>query len=113
RARQRVDDLAGRRAFRLPLERIRDCERRLDDWSERLRRAGGQRLQRSQQRLEALTARLDALSPLNILARGYSVTQTETGSVIRDAASLRVGETVRTRLHRGRIVSRVEGVEGE
>jgi exodeoxyribonuclease VII large subunit len=54
---------------------------------------------------------LNAVSPLNILARGYSVTQAEDGSLIRDAAQVRPGDRIRTRLHRGRIVSRVEAME--
>src|SRR5205823_2615842 len=46
RAGRRLDDLAARRALRLPLDRVRDWERRLDDWAERLRRAGQGRLRR-------------------------------------------------------------------
>lgn len=113
RAYGRVDDLAARRAFRLPLDRIREQERWLDDWSERLHRAGRGRVQRSTDRVDALTARLDALSPLNILARGYSVTQDENGAVVRDAANLGRGDVVKTRLHRGQIVCRVEEAERE
>jgi len=113
RARERVDDLGSRRAFRLPLDHVREHERRLDDWSERLKRAGQGRLERARERAEALTARLDALSPLNILARGYSVTQDENGAVVRDAGTLRQGDVVRTRLHSGRLVCRVEETERE
>jgi exodeoxyribonuclease VII large subunit len=113
RVRERVAELASRRAFRLPLDRIREHERRLDDWSERLERAGRQRLERCQRAIEAFSARLNGLSPLNILARGYSVTQDGNGAVLRDAANLRLGDTVSTRLHRGRIVCRVEEAERE
>jgi exodeoxyribonuclease VII large subunit len=112
-ARRRLDDLAGRRAFRLPLERVREQERRLDDWAERLQRAGRQRLARCRERLEATAARLESVSPLGVLARGYSLTQTEAGDVLRDAAAVRPGDRVRTRLHRGRIVARVEAMEFE
>src|SRR5262245_49063257 len=62
RARERVNDLAGRRAFRLPIDRIRDHERRLEEWSDRLTRAGSGRVQRAKERIDALTARLDGLS---------------------------------------------------
>jgi exodeoxyribonuclease VII large subunit len=112
-ARRRLDDLAGRRAFRLPMERVRDEERRLDDWAERLQRAGRQRFQRSRERLDATAARLESVSPLGVLARGYSLTQTEAGDVLRDAAAVRPGDRVRTRLHRGRIVAKVEAMEFE
>ena len=43
-ARTRLQDLAQRRSFRLPLEGIRERERRLDDWADRLQRAIRQRL---------------------------------------------------------------------
>jgi exodeoxyribonuclease VII large subunit len=112
-ARRRLDDLAGRRAFRLPLERVRDEERRLDDWADRLQRAGRQRFQRSRERLDATAARLESVSPLGVLARGYSLTQTDAGDVLRDAAAVRPGDRVRTRLHHGRIVAKVEAMEFE
>ncbi len=112
-ARQRLADLAARPAFRRPLERVREAERRLDDWSERLHRAGRTRLERSRERFEAAAARLEAVSPLNVLARGYSLTQTEAGAVVRDAMQVRPGDRVRTRLHRGRIVAKVEALEFE
>jgi exodeoxyribonuclease VII large subunit len=110
-ARQRVADLTGRRALRLPLDRVRDGERRLDDLAGRLHRAARQRLDRGRQHVEATAARLAGVSPLNVLARGYSLTQTDAGAVVRDAAQVRPGDRVRTRLHRGRIVARVEAME--
>jgi exodeoxyribonuclease VII large subunit len=109
-ARQRWQDLAQRRAFRLPLERVRELERRLDEWGERLERAGRQRLQRATQAVEATAARLESLSPLNVLARGYSLTRSETGQVVRKAEQVQPGERLVTLLHEGRLVSRVEEV---
>jgi exodeoxyribonuclease VII large subunit len=114
RARERLHDLAERRAFRLPLERIRDQERRLDDWAERLRRAGGQRLLQWRQRLERYAAQLETLSPLNVLGRGYSLTRTETEqAVVRRADQVQPGDRLVTLVQQGRIVSRVEEVSPE
>ncbi|MBO0700141.1 MAG: exodeoxyribonuclease VII large subunit, partial [Zavarzinella sp.] len=73
-ARQRVAALADRRAFRNPLDRVRDLERRLDDLGGRLHRAAGAPVERSRHRLAAVAGRLESLSPLNVLARGYSLT---------------------------------------
>lgn len=54
-------------------------------------------------------ARLDALSPLRTLARGYAVAErTIDGSVVREADTLTPGELLRLRLHRGSAVCRVE-----
>lgn len=108
-ARDRLQDLAQRRAFRLPLERIRDHERRLDEIGDRLRRAMVKRLEREGERVRALTDRLETLSPLNVLNRGYSLTRTEPdGSLLRTVAEVQPGQLIRTVLADGEILSRVE-----
>jgi len=108
-ARQRLDDLATRRIFRLPKERIHDCEQRLDEWGERLRRAARQRMTKARERLEAGAAQLESLSPLNVLARGYSLTRTEADNrVIRNAEQVKSGDRLRTTVQHGWIISRVE-----
>ena len=112
-ARIRLVDLAGRRCFTAPLDRIRDEERRLDDWNERLGRATGQRLEAARRRLEALAAHLESLSPLNILARGYTLTLKEADrAVVRSTNQVRPGDRLVTRVGDGRIVSRVEETAG-
>jgi exodeoxyribonuclease VII large subunit len=64
--------------------------------------------------MEAMAARLESLSPLNVLARGYSLTRTEADpALIRSAEQVRPGDRLVTVLHRGRIVSRVEAIEAE
>jgi exodeoxyribonuclease VII large subunit len=108
-ARARLDDLARRRCFREPLDRVRDYERHLDDWNERLQRALRQRLAVLRQRLEALAGRLETLSPLHVLARGYSLTRTECdGVVVRTPAQVRPGDRLLTLVQHGRVISRVE-----
>jgi exodeoxyribonuclease VII large subunit len=109
RARIKLDDLGQRRVFRLPLEGIRAHERKLDDWSERLHRAMRQRLFVLRDNLEAKSARLDNLSPLNVLGRGYSLTRREAdGVVVRRPDQVQPGDRLLTRLQHGQIVSRVE-----
>jgi exodeoxyribonuclease VII large subunit len=108
-ARTQLQNLAQRRVFLQPLERIRDHERRLDDWSERLGRGMRQRLVRSRDQLGAWSARLESLSPLNVLGRGYSLTRRETDlAVVRTPEQVSPGDRLVTRLQRGRIMSRVE-----
>jgi exodeoxyribonuclease VII large subunit len=111
RAQARLADLASRRCFRVPLERLREEERRLDEWHERLGRAVKGRLERGRQRLEALAGRLESLSPLNVLARGYSLTRTEAGRVVvRSPDQVRPGDRLVTELRHGRIRSQVVDV---
>jgi exodeoxyribonuclease VII large subunit len=113
-ARARLDDLSTRRSFRLPLERLRELSQRLDEWAERLSRVRGQRLLQSRQRVESIAGRLHALSPLNVLARGYSLTRKEADQgVVREAKQVVVGERLVTLVQHGKIVSRVEDAIGD
>jgi exodeoxyribonuclease VII large subunit len=56
----------------------------------------------------ACIQRLAALNPLNILERGYSVTFNGSGTVVKDARSLTPGETLRTKLSKGEVISEVK-----
>ncbi len=110
-ARGRLQDLAQRRSFRLPLEWVRDGERRVDELGDRLRRAMRQRLSRARDGLSAQAARLESLSPLNVLGRGYSLTRREADrTVVRHADQVRPGDRLVIHVQHGRIVSRVEDV---
>jgi exodeoxyribonuclease VII large subunit len=52
-------------------------------------------------------AKLDALSPLAVLTRGYSITQTEDGRVLRDAKAAKAGDKLKIRLERGKLNAEV------
>jgi exodeoxyribonuclease VII large subunit len=106
--RERITELAARRCLRAPLERIAEEKIRLDGWDDRLARAVRQRLTQDSERVEALAGRLEALSPLNVLSRGYALTRKQDGTVVRDARELRPGERFFVDLQRGRLVGRVE-----
>jgi exodeoxyribonuclease VII large subunit len=107
--RSRLEDLANRRVFRLPLDRVRTEEGRLDDLQDRLQRAIHNRLELSQQRLDATSAQLEGLSPLNVLNRGYSLTHLEgSREMIRSAQQVQAGQCIVTQVRHGHITSRVE-----
>jgi exodeoxyribonuclease VII large subunit len=111
-ARRRLGDLTQRRSLRLPLERIRDGERQLDDNADRLQRRMRQRLLQSRDRLQAQAARLESLSPLNVLGRGYSLTRREADeAIVRTPEQIRPGDILITHLRDGQIRSRVEEPE--
>jgi len=110
-ARQRLSGLSNRPCFRQPLRGIRELEQRLDDTADRLARGARQRVAYARQRLEADAARLESLSPLNVLARGYSLTRKELDqSVVRRPDQVCPGERIVTFVQAGRLVSRVEEV---
>ncbi|MBA4066615.1 MAG: exodeoxyribonuclease VII large subunit [Isosphaera sp.] len=112
-ARQRVEQFAARPALRRPLQRVRDLEQRLDGLAGRLHRAAGQRVARTGVELAALAARLETLSPLNVLTRGYSLTHTADGTLVRSADQVSAGDVLVTRVAAGEVVSRVEKSSGE
>lgn len=107
-ARHRVDHLAARPALRRPLQRLHDWEQRLDETAERLLRAVKGRIAGASEKTAAIAAQLDSLSPLNVLGRGYSLTRTADGKLLRDAAAVQPGERIATRLANGEIESIVQ-----
>jgi len=108
-ARETLRRLAGSFAFRQPFEFIRRREQRLDEIVQRLVLAERALLRHADQRTRAAAGRLEALNPLRVLARGYSITMSEDGRrPLRDASSLAAGDRVRTRLHDGEFTSIVE-----
>lgn len=107
-SRARLDALAQHRVFRRPFDRIHDLARQLDDLELRAQRAMNYQCSRHRDRLAALAARLESLSPLGVLARGYSVTQhTATRQVVTDATALAVGDMLTSRFAQGQAISRV------
>ncbi|MBI5506657.1 MAG: exodeoxyribonuclease VII large subunit [Deltaproteobacteria bacterium] len=73
----------------------------------RLDRAMRSRLSGQAGRLAALGSKLDALSPLAVLGRGYSLAARADGSLVRSAEQLQVGETLALRFHAGRARAQV------
>jgi exodeoxyribonuclease VII large subunit len=109
-ARQRLAELQSRRPFRFPLQDIRNRQVRVDELFARLSNAGQRVIERKKSLTAQAAGKLNALSPLNVLTRGYSLTQKESGELLRDAGAVRVGDTIITRLQRGRVQSMVTEV---
>ena len=60
--------------------------------------------------LAAITGKLEALSPLAVLSRGYGAVFSEEGTVVKNAADVSCGDTVTVRMHDGRIKASVRDV---
>lgn len=110
-ARTRWETIARHANFRRPFQCIFDRGRRLDDLADRSNRALRVLLRRARQQADTAAGRLESLSPLGVLARGYSLTQREAdGKVIRDAAELLPGDRITTRFARGQARSCIEQI---
>jgi exodeoxyribonuclease VII large subunit len=113
RSRDRLQELSGRPVFRRPLERLNDLQRRMDEQAARGKRAIEQWLERNRDRLGNIAARLESLSPLNVLGRGYSLTRREYDlKVVRHPDDVRSGDRLVTLVEHGQIISRVEDKKG-
>ena len=91
-----------------PRRRYRDMRLRLDDMGERLNVAVSHRYTIARRGLEATVARLNALSPLNVLQRGYSIARKmPSHAVIRDAGEVSIGEDINIMLYKGELSCKV------
>jgi exodeoxyribonuclease VII large subunit len=107
-ARERVDSLAGRHALRRPVDRVHDLAQRVDELRRRVDAGAARGAAAARERLAASAGRVEGVSPLAVLARGYSVTTREGDPApLLDPASLRPGDRIRTRLARGEVRSAV------
>lgn len=73
--------------------------------------AGGELTRKRQLELETTMAKLDAMSPLSVLTRGYSLTQKASGEIVRDAHQTQVGERLNIRLSNGKLEVEVTNSE--
>ncbi len=109
--RLRWQELANR--LRSPRESLAAGRTRHAEVDRRLHRIGREGVVRGRERIEAIAAQLEALSPVRVLERGYSITTGEGTSPVLDASKVTEGDRVTTRLARGSFTSRVESVEPE
>ena len=94
----------------LPL-RLQQYEQQLAQLKVRLNSHMNLTLSLQQKQLAHLCGKLDSLSPLKVLARGYSITQNQQNLTIRSLKDVNVGEHIKTRLTDGDIISQIIRLE--
>lgn len=108
--RERLDSCAGRRVLTDPMTLVDNRRMELDRSRERLAAAEEKILAGKRQRFVAATAKLDAMSPLKVLTRGYAITHDASGNSIRSASQLHSGDKITLRLSDGSADCLVEDV---
>lgn len=106
-ARQHLNVLSQSPALRSPTGYIEQREKSLELLKNRLIAAQNQSITRKNQRYIAAVSKLDAMSPLKVLTRGYSMAQTEAGDVLRSVRQVELGERISVLLSDGKLSATV------
>lgn len=100
-----------RHSLKSPLDRLQEKEQFLDELACALNNNARQIINITRERMQSFIEKLDALSPLKVLSRGYSLSMKyPDGAIIKDAARLNPGEMVKTVLDKGSFISKVEHI---
>ena len=111
--RQQLTALSKKRVLQSPENYFEDKRLALDHAQQRLASLAQKCVADRQRQFVQLAARLDAMSPLKVLARGYSVARTEDGGILRDARQVQPGQAIELQLSRGRVTAQVTHTEEE
>lgn len=88
--------------------RVSRNDRRLALIEQRIRSTAGELTEQRTRELATAAARLDALSPLAVLTRGYSIVQNASGEIVRNVHQTDVGERIKIRVANGRLAAEVK-----
>lgn len=105
--REKLDTLAGKRVMTDPMAVVQDKQILLAHIQKDLWHAGVACLGEPNRKLATLAAALDALSPLKVLGRGYSMLTSENGEILRSSSETRPGERITATLAEGQLICTV------
>jgi len=108
--RVRLDGLAARRPFARPFSIVEDAARRVDELEAIATRLVRQQCLEHRRQLQRLAGKLESLSPLDVLSRGYSLAQDRRGRVVRSSKQLTQGDSVMLRFAKGQAEATIDKV---
>ena len=108
--RQRLDALAQKPVMKRPEAYLQQQELQLEMLRQRLEHAGTGVVQKNALRFQRAAAKLDALSPLKVLSRGYAMVTRE-DAVVRSVTQLQPGDPVAVALSDGTVQCTVDAVQ--
>jgi len=106
-ARSHLDLLRNKRCLSAPQYYTDEQTMRLDYLTRRFTAAANQQLGAADRRLAAAASKLDALSPLKVLGRGYAIGYTADGGVVNSTTDVQVGDILNLRVSDGSISCQV------
>ena len=109
RAGERLDNLANRPVLKSPLASFESRRKALELMEKRLIAAQSGNVARTRQRFVAQVSKLDAMSPLKVLTRGYAMVAKEDGTIVRSVHDVKPKEPIAVRVSDGTIVATVIG----
>lgn len=111
-ARDFLSALLSRPVLSRPLELIYERQQNIDSMLRLLNSSGKNQFEMFKNRLSLGLSRLEALSPLKVLARGYSVSSLlPSKMVIKSVKDVKAGDSLQTRLKDGLIISNIEKID--
>ena len=110
RARQQQQRLTQRLNQQNPQPKIHRAQTRIQQLEYRLAETLRAQLSATRERFGNAVTHLEAVSPLSTLARGYSVTSTTDGTVLKQVKQVKAGDSLTTRLGDGVVISEVSAV---
>ena len=110
-ARQHLQVLSASPALQSPVGYLNQKKKNLQLLQTRLVSAESNILNRRKQAFISLTSKLDAMSPLKVLTRGYAMAQTEDGQVLRSVQQVEPGHKITVTLSDGKLEASVSGKE--
>lgn len=108
-ARRHYDMLSSSPSLQSPLGYFEQRKKSLELVRSRIAAGQIQSIHGKKQRFVALTAKLDAMSPLKVLTRGYAMVQTEEGEVLRSASQAISGTIIKISVSDGSFSAKVTG----
>lgn len=110
-AKGRFDSCMSSRSLRLPLQLVLERQQEVDDLSSAFALRVGNSLKTTKVRFSNASSRLHAVSPLAVLARGYSVVTTDDNKTVRDSSQIAIDQNVSVRFQKGAARAKITEVK--
>jgi len=111
-SKEKLVRIANSYAMKKPFDRLNRWQQRLDEFAQRLNLNITHALNTEREKLSGIAGKLESLSPLNVLKRGYAITtRLENSKPLRNIIDLSKGDKIKINLSKGSIISEILSVE--